>query len=82
MCITSFLSLYAIDIDTWVNMVELNLGTNQLAIIPDNIDRLQKLEVLTLSNNLLRVSPVVIRMRDCNACLELRVMLVIHYWFL
>ena len=51
-----FFSFYATDIDTWVNMVELNLGTNQLAIIPDNIDRLQKLEVLTLSNNLLRVS--------------------------
>ena len=37
-------------------MVELNLGTNQLTKIPDNIDRLQNLEVLTLSNNLLRVS--------------------------
>jgi len=36
-------------------MVELNLGTNQLARIPDDIDRLDKLEVLILSNNMLKV---------------------------
>jgi len=43
------------DTSTWVNMVELNLGTNQLARIPDDIDRLDKLEVLILSNNMLKV---------------------------
>ena len=36
-------------------MVELNLGTNQLSRIPDDIDQLEKLEVLILSNNLLKV---------------------------
>ena len=44
-----------LDTSTWVNMVELNLGTNQLARIPDDIDRLEKLEVLILSNNMLKV---------------------------
>ena len=43
------------DIGDWVNMVELNLGTNQLSKIPDDIENLQNLEVLILSNNLLRV---------------------------
>ena len=51
-----FSVLFLADIDTWTTMVELNLGTNQLTKIPDNIDRLENLEVLTLSNNLLRVS--------------------------
>ena len=37
-------------------MVELNLGTNQLSKIPDDIQNLQNLEVLILSNNLLKVS--------------------------
>jgi leucine-rich repeat protein SHOC2 len=37
-------------------MVELNLGTNQLSRMPDDIDALENLEVLILSNNLLRVS--------------------------
>lgn len=36
-------------------MVELNLGTNQLNSLPDDISKLQNLEVLILSNNLLRV---------------------------
>jgi len=36
-------------------MVELNLGTNQLTRIPDEIDKLERLEVLILSNNILRV---------------------------
>ena len=36
-------------------MVELNLGTNQLTSLPDDINKLQNLEVLTLSNNALRV---------------------------
>ena len=36
-------------------MVELNLGTNQLTKIPDDIQNLQALELLILSNNLLKV---------------------------
>lgn len=36
-------------------MVELNLGTNQLISLPDDISKLQNLEVLILSNNSLRV---------------------------
>ena len=44
------------DIGQWTNMVELNLGTNQLTRIPDDIQNLEKLEVLILSNNLLKVS--------------------------
>lgn len=43
------------DIGTWAKMVELNLGTNQLTKIPDDVQSLQALEVLILSNNLLRV---------------------------
>ena len=61
------------DIGTWVNMVELNLGTNQLTKIPDDVSRfggnfprlfqfasfcsLASLEVLILSNNHLRKIP-------------------------
>ena len=48
--------IYLTDIGTWANMVELNLGTNQLTKIPDDMENLDKLEVLILSNNLLRVS--------------------------
>lgn len=47
------------DTGTWINMVELNLGTNQINRIPDDIDKMENLEVLILSNNLLRVSVVV-----------------------
>ncbi len=36
-------------------MVELNIGTNQLISLPDDISKLQNLEVLILSNNSLRV---------------------------
>ena len=36
-------------------MVELNLGTNQLTRIPEDIQNLEKLENLVLSNNLLKV---------------------------
>jgi leucine-rich repeat protein SHOC2 len=49
------------DIGTWTNMVELNLGTNQLTKVPDDIQCLQALEVLILSNNALKVS-------DLNRC--------------
>ena len=37
-------------------MVELNLGTNQLTRIPEDIQNLEKLENLVLSNNLLKVN--------------------------
>jgi leucine-rich repeat protein SHOC2 len=50
-------SLPPLDIGSWVNMVELNLGTNQLTKIPDDIKELINLEVLTLSNNSLKVTP-------------------------
>lgn len=50
------LTALPLDMGLWVNMVELSLGTNQLTKIPDDIKSLQKLEVLILSNNALRVS--------------------------
>ena len=50
------LFFYPLDMGSWQNMVELSLGTNQLTKIPDDIHTLQKLEVLSLSNNILRVS--------------------------
>ena len=56
-----------IDTGRWVNMVELNLGTNQLTRIPDDIDKLERLEVLILSNNLLRVSV------ECLVCPSLTI---------
>jgi Leucine-rich repeat (LRR) protein len=40
-------------------MVELNLGTNQLNTLPDDISKLQNLEVLILSNNSLKVSTTI-----------------------
>ena len=45
------------DIGTWVNMVELNLGTNLLSKVPEDIANLSSLEVLILSNNNLRKLP-------------------------
>lgn len=42
-------------------MVELNLGTNQLTSLPDDISKLQNLEVLILSNNALKVSKMEIK---------------------
>jgi Leucine-rich repeat (LRR) protein len=50
-------------------MVELNLGTNQLPRIPDDIDQLERLEVLILSNNLLRVGYTLIFILHLN-CLS------------
>ena len=46
-----------IDIGTWLHIVELNLGTNQLTKIPDDVAMLSSLEVLILSNNHLRKLP-------------------------
>ena len=39
------------DIGTWSHMVELNLGTNQIAKLPDDIANLQNLEVRELFTN-------------------------------
>ena len=39
------------DIGTWSHMVELNLGTNQIAKLPDDIANLQNLEVRDLFTN-------------------------------
>lgn len=41
---------------TWTSLVELNLGSNQLTKLPDDIDHLINLEVLILSSNQLKVS--------------------------
>lgn len=41
---------------SWENLVELNLGTNQLAKVPDDIEHLVNLEVLILSNNQFKVT--------------------------
>ncbi len=57
----SHLLVSFLDIGTWTKMVELNLGTNQLTKIPDDIQNLQTLEVLVLSNNLLKVHLLLIR---------------------
>lgn len=56
-CALYFLKLLIIytDIGSWSNMTELNLGTNQLTRVPEDIQNLEKLEVLILSNNLLKV---------------------------
>ena len=44
------------DIGSWTALVELNLATNQLTIVPEDIKNLQNLEVLIMSNNQLKVS--------------------------
>ena len=44
-----------IDIGSWTALVELNLATNQLTVIPEDIKNLQNLEVLIMSNNQLKV---------------------------
>ena len=44
------------DFGSWVTLTELNLGTNQLTILPDDIQELTRLEVLSLANNAIRVS--------------------------
>ena len=44
------------DFGTWVSLTELDLGTNQLTAIPEEIKKLTRLEELVLSNNAIRVS--------------------------
>ena len=46
------------DFGSWVTLTELNLGTNQLTSIPEDIQELTRLEVLVLSNNAIRVSSI------------------------
>ena len=36
---------FSLDIGTWKSLVELNLGTNQINKLPDDIAELQSLEV-------------------------------------
>lgn len=55
LCTSVILLILFSDIGSWMNMVELNLGTNQLNKVPDDISCLQNLEVLILTNNCLRV---------------------------
>jgi Leucine-rich repeat (LRR) protein len=58
-----------LDIGTWSNMVELNLGTNQLISLPDDIHKLLNLEVLILSNNALKVAiflPIATKLHRIN----------------
>ena len=45
-----------VDFGTWVSLTELDLGTNQLSAIPEDIQELVRLEELVLSNNAIRVS--------------------------
>lgn len=47
-----------VDFGNWVTLTELNLGTNQLTSIPEDIQELTRLEVLILSNNAIRVSSI------------------------
>ena len=43
-CMCQFCVLF-LDIGTWSHMVELNLGTNQITKLPEDIAHLQNLEV-------------------------------------
>ena len=53
---TATSSLSVLDIGSWTALVELNLATNQLTVVPEDIKNLQNLEVLIMSNNQLKVS--------------------------
>lgn len=46
-----------VDFGSWVSLTELDLGTNQLMALPEDIQELTRLEELVLSNNAIRVSP-------------------------
>ena len=48
-------ALSLVDIGSWTALVELNLATNQLTVVPEDIKYLQNLEVLIMSNNQLKV---------------------------
>lgn len=53
---TATSSYSVLDIGSWTALVELNLATNQLTVVPEDIKNLQNLEVLIMSNNQLKVS--------------------------
>lgn len=38
-----------LDVGTWMNMVELNLGTNQLSKLPEDVQCLENLEVCDIA---------------------------------
>ena len=57
--------LVTADFGSWVTLTELNLGTNQLTSIPEDIQELTRLEVLILSNNAIRVSS---NWKNCCRC--------------
>ncbi len=50
------LSYVVVDFGSWTSLTELDLGTNQLTAIPEDIQELTRLEELVLSNNTIRVS--------------------------
>ena len=43
------------DFGSWTSLTELNLGSNQLTALPEDIQELTRLETLVLSNNMIRV---------------------------
>jgi len=47
---------FVLDFGSWSSLTELDLGTNQLTSIPEDIQELTRLEELVLSNNAIRVS--------------------------
>ena len=47
---------FIIDFGSWITLTELNLGSNQLTAIPEEIQELTRLEILVLANNTIRVS--------------------------
>ncbi|VDL96290.1 unnamed protein product [Schistocephalus solidus] len=61
LCHQSLHSFPSSDFKTWTSLVELNLATNQLTKLPDDIEHLTNLEVLVLSNNQLKRIPVSIQ---------------------
>ena len=50
------LSLSHLDFGGWVTLTELNLASNQLAVLPEEIQELTRLEILVLAQNSIRVS--------------------------
>ena len=46
---------WCVDFGTWVMLTELNLASNQLTVLPEEIQELTRLEVLVLSQNSIRV---------------------------
>lgn len=45
------------DMGSWTSITELNLSTNQLKVLPEDIEKLVNLEILVLSNNQLKKLP-------------------------